>query len=107
MDSTYIDGWELNDVRQLVLGREDTPVTFEFSRPSTGGTTYKLTLYRDSGVPPIINPSGATKSRALSRARASRSSSRTRSPSRRDGAVSLFSSQSSVRSDVFARPGEF
>jgi len=101
VDTTYIDGWELNDVRQLVLGREDTPVTFEFSRPSTGGTTFKLTLYRDSGVPPIINPSGNVKSRSLSRARSAQSRSGTRSPSRRDGGMSLYSTQSSVRSSTF------
>lgn len=45
---------DLNDVRQLIMGLEETPVTLEFSRPSAGGAPYRVTLYRDGGVPPLL-----------------------------------------------------
>jgi len=45
---------DLNDVRQLITGLEETPVTLEFSRPSTGGAPYRVTLYRDIGIPPLL-----------------------------------------------------
>jgi len=41
-------------VRQLIMGLEETPVTLEFSRPSAGGAPYRVTLYRDGGVPPLL-----------------------------------------------------
>jgi len=54
VDDTYIAGYDLDAVRALIIGLDDTPVTLEFSRPSHGGITFKLTLHRNGGVPPLL-----------------------------------------------------